>query len=439
MTVGGMGRREWGVVVLWRAVLVALALASSWADASAQSTPESPRTTPEPKLLTESRLDSLPEPQRTAWSRYLARSRELEAADRAAMAAELRRIGASQMRKATYARGFEITPAMTDTWFASDSARGLGVALLTYQTPAGGWSKRTEMSRSRQPGESWYAESDAWHYIGTIDNDATTSQLHFLARLAAAHPSTGSGQDAPAFRAAYLKGLEYLLAAQLPNGCWPQVYPLQGGYSDAATFNDDAIVNVLELFGEVVAGRVPFVPTALRRRTAAAERRGIDCVLDAQVVRNGVRTVWGQQHDPITLAPIAARSYELAGLSGRESAAVMTYLMSLASPDARVVAAVHAAARWFRSNETHGYEYDAQQRLVPKPGAGPLWARLTDLETGRPIFANRDGVKLYDWNQLTDRRSGYAWFGTEPAAALRKYEKWSRAHPPATSPKVEKP
>jgi PelA/Pel-15E family pectate lyase len=49
------------------------------------------------------------------------------------------------------------------------------------------------------------------------------------------------------------------------------------------------------------------------------------------------------------------------------------------------------------------------------------------VETDRPIFANRDGVKLYDWNQLTDRRTGYAWFGTEPGSALKKYDKWVKA------------
>jgi PelA/Pel-15E family pectate lyase len=434
----GVGRGASSMVGRRSIVAAFLAFAIAWSPVDAQTTPHAPRPTLEAELLTDARIDSLPEPKRTAWRRYLTRSRELEAADRAFMAAELRRVGAAEMRKATYARGFELTRAMTDAWFASDSARGLGLALLTWQTPAGGWSKRTEMSRPRQPGESWYAESNGWHYIGTIDNGATTSQLRFLARLVAAHSPAGSGQADAGFQAAYVRGLEYLLEAQLPNGCWPQVYPLQGGYSDAATFNDDAIVNVLELLGDVSASRAPFVPASLRDRAAAAERRGIDCVLAAQVMRGGVRTVWGQQHDPITLAPIAARSYELAGLSGRESAAIMTYLMSIPAPERRVVDAVHAAAAWFRSHAIRDYEYDAQQRFVPTPGAGPIWARLTDLETDRPIFANRDGVKLYDWNLLTDRRSGYAWFGTEPAGALRRYERWARAHPPAPRPRVEK-
>ena len=45
---------------------------------------------------------------------------------------------------------------------------------------------------------------------------------------------------------------------------------------------------------------------------------------------NGALTVWGQQHDPINLAIVPARKYELAGLAGRESASIMMYLMSLA-------------------------------------------------------------------------------------------------------------
>ena len=72
--------------------------------------------------------------------------------------------------------------------------------------------------------------------IATLDNNSTTSELRFLALAGDVAPD-------PRYRAAFLRGLEYLHAAQFPNGCWPQVYPLQGGYHDAATFNDDASVN----------------------------------------------------------------------------------------------------------------------------------------------------------------------------------------------------
>jgi PelA/Pel-15E family pectate lyase len=348
------------------------------------------------------------------------------------MDAELRAAGLTKMRPARVANGFEISDAMSDEWFRSDSARALGESLLTYQTPAGGWSKRVDFSRPRERGQSWHAESDSWRYIGTIDNHATTAQLHFFARLAAAHH-----RDAR-YRSAYLRGLEYLMAAQFPNGCWPQVYPLQGGYSDAVTFNDDAIVNVLEVLDDAARGAVPFVPEAARSRAQAAVRRGHECLLAAQVVVNGVRTVWGQQHDPLTLEVIGARSYELPGLSGRESAAVMTYLMTVPNPSPRVADAIHAAAAYFERTKIHGYEYHYQTGLREKAGAGPIWARLREIETNRPIFANRDGIKLYDWNELTDRRAGYAWYGTEPGSALAKYAKWLRTRQSDSSIPVKK-
>ena len=42
------------------------------------------------------------------------------------------------------------------------------------------------------------------------------------------------------------------------------------------------------------------------------------------------------------------------------------------------------------------------------------------------MFANRDGVQLFEWERLTDRRAGYGWFGVEPAGTLKRYEKWLR-------------
>jgi PelA/Pel-15E family pectate lyase len=374
-------------------------------------------------LVRADRIAALPPAQREAWTRYVEDSRRLAARDRATMDAELRAAGLARMTRAPYAgAAFDLGERMSDEWFRSDTARRIADNLLTFQTPSGGWSKRVDFSRPRRPAESYYSESDGWTYIPTIDNGATTGQLRFLARAYAAH---GDAR----YRDAYLRGLDYLLRAQSPNGCWPQVYPLAGGYHDAITFNDDAVVNVLGVLDDVGAGRVAFVPEAERARAAAAARRGVDCLVATQVVVNGRRTVWGQQHDPLTLEVIPARSYELAGLSGRESAGIMTYLMRLAAPAARVVDAVHAAADWFRATAIHGYEYDFETGLRAKAGAGPIWARLSEIGTNRPIFANREGVKLYDWNQLTDRRRGYAWFGTEPGSALKKYEKWARSHP----------
>jgi PelA/Pel-15E family pectate lyase len=98
-----------------------------------------------------------------------------------------------------------------------------------------------------------------------------------------------------------------------------------------------------------------------------------------------------------------------------------------------VVEAVHGAADWFGKHAIKGYDYDAKHGLRADANGGPIWARLTELDTARPIFSNRDGVKRYDWNELTDRRYGYTWYSHEPAAVLATYATWSKQHPRAVA------
>jgi PelA/Pel-15E family pectate lyase len=295
--------------------------------------------------------------------------------------------------------------------------------ILSYQAPDGGWSKHVDFTQGpRALGQSYYAEANEWSWISTLDNSSTTEEMKFLALADRAH------RDAR-YEAAFLRGVDYLLAAQEPNGCWPQNWPLEGSYHDAITFNDDAVVLAMRRLDETARGDYPFVPAAKRAQARAAAARGLDCILRTQVVVHDTLTAWGQQHDPLTLAPTSARSYELTSLTGLESAHVVDYLMELPHPSARVVAAVHAAADWFQRVAIRDHVYDATQTYRAQPGAGPLWARLYEIGTNRPIFSNRDGVLLYDWDKLTDRRRGYGWFTTAPAETLQRYQAWAKIHP----------
>ena len=403
--------------------LCALALSAAVGCARAQQQPTTPVRGAQ-SLLSDARIAQLPPAERAAWSAYVARSRAARSRDTAAMNAELRAAGMAKMTRAPYAREFSVTKAMTPEWFAGDSARAMGESILSFQAPNGGWSKHVDFRQGpRAGGQSYFGESDAWTWISTIDNHSTTSQLQFLARLDAAR-----GDER--YRRAFARGLAYLLEAQLPTGCWPQVYPLMGSYHDAATFNDDATVDVLELLRDVGEGALaPFTPAAERARADSATARGVECLLAAQYVASGQRQGWGQQHDPITLQPVPARSYEHESLTPQESAGILRFLLTLPSPSPRVVAAVHAGAAWLEKNRIYGYTYQFDTGLRAEPGAGPLWARMTELGTDRPIFSNRDGVRLYDWNQLTDRRTGYGWYTYAPVTALRQYERWARKHP----------
>jgi PelA/Pel-15E family pectate lyase len=108
--------------------------------------------------------------------------------------------------------------------------------------------------------------------------------------------------------------------------------------------------------------------------------------------------------------------------------------MQLPDPDARVVAAVHAAAAWFEKTKIMGKAFQSNgsdgRQLVDAPGGGPIWARYYEIGTDRPIFGDRDKTIHDDVNDISrERRQGYGWFRDTGKRVLEHYAKWARAHP----------
>ncbi|NJD11773.1 MAG: pectate lyase, partial [Gemmatimonadetes bacterium] len=224
------------------------------------------------QLLSETRIAALPAAEHAAWKAYLERSRAFRELDRRALAAEAAAAGVERLTPAAVHDGFyldELTPAPTPEWLAGPDAAAPADAIVAFQTPSGGWSKRLSIARARRPGEQWTSTGNQG-WLGTIDNGGTTEQLRFLAGIIARRPE-------PRWQRAFAAGIDYLLAAQFPNGCWPQVFPLVGSYHDAATFNDDAIVHVIRVLRQAGRGEPAFLAPALRARAATSAARGIDC------------------------------------------------------------------------------------------------------------------------------------------------------------------
>lgn len=381
--------------------------------------------------LTADRIAALPADQRPAWQAYLDRSTQLRATDTATLVAEVKAAGlAAPLVPAKSRNAPLVQPA---AYWAGPEAARIAAILVSFQTPAGGWTKNTDQATApRRRGERHGYEAG---YVGTIDNDGTVAQLRFLAQTIAATDATAAGNAG--WRASFNRGIDYLLTAQYPNGGWPQVFPLEGGYHDAITFNDGAFINVLTLLETVAAGRgeFAFTSTAHRTQAAAAVARGIACIIASQIVVDGRHTVWCQQHDMLTLAPCAARNYEMPSQSSAESAGIMRYLMALPSPGHDVVTAVHAAAAWFQKTSLHDVVFKSApdgsgRKLLPSPGAGPIWPRYSEIGTDRPLFGDRDLTIHYDVDEISkERRNGYGWFNDGPKRTLAHYAKWAKAHP----------
>jgi len=320
-------------------------------------------------------------------------------------------------------------------WYASDEARAMAANVIGYQQPAGGWPKNRDMTRPRlaEPAVPRAPGDPADPNAPTIDNGATTTQIEFLARV---HTATG---DAAA-REAALRGIDYLLVAQYPNGGWPQFYPLRAGYYSRITYNDNAMTHVLEVLRGVRDARPPYAWADPARRKGAefAIERAIDCLLKTQVRQDGRLLGWCAQHDENTLAPAWARNFEPPSLSGNESVALARFLMTIERPTPEVVAAIEGAVAWLEASRITGLRVETftaadgerDRRAVADPSAPPLWARFYELGTNRPIFLGRDRVVRYDYNEIErERRLGYAYLGDWPQRLLeRDYPQWRAKH-----------
>ncbi|HVV47094.1 MAG TPA: pectate lyase [Bryobacteraceae bacterium] len=399
--------------------------------------------------LTEEWIAALPAAQQPVWRKYLARSVSQMRADRAALASEMKKAGLRVPiipPSGSAARSIPLDkPA---GWYASAEARRIANIVVSFQTPAGGWSKNLNLAdHARATGEHFAGNNSSpvpgvadfdtskdpkWEYVGTLDNDATTTEIRFLAKVSAA----GSRQkDAKVWRASFLRGIEYILAAQYPNGGWPQIWPLQGGYHDAITFNDDAMTKALMVLFDAGNGTTEFagVPAELRRRAKAAVAKGIDVILSTQVVTKGKRTAWGQQYDMLELKPVGARNYEPPSLSSGETATVLLFLMNLPSPSAAVLEAVRAGAAWLQAVAVHGKAFERGpegRTLASAPGAGPIWSRYYEIGSNRAIFGDRDKSIHDDVNEISlERRNGYSWYNAGPKAALTRFAEWNASRP----------
>jgi PelA/Pel-15E family pectate lyase len=312
-----------------------------------------------------------------------------------------------------------------DAWFGSAEAKKVADIILSYQADAGGWPKNTDTVSQPYVGDRSKLQP-------TFDNKGTVDELRFMARMV-------NATQAPAYRNSFDRGLAYVLKAQYANGGWPQFFPLRQGYYDRITFNDGAMVRVLEFVREVGRDeRYAFLDAKLRASCRQAFDRGITCILKCQIIVDGRPAVWCAQHDEKTFGPAKARSYELPSFSGSESVGIVRLLMSLEKPTPDIRASIEGAIAWFEAHKVVGQRLDKVTDkdgkpnlvMVPDPKAPDLWARFYDLKTGAPYVCDRDGIpkpKLADIG--SERRNGYSWFGEYARDLLAKdYPKWKQEH-----------
>ena len=295
------------------------------------------------------------------------------------------------------------------SWWKSSEAAALADEMIAYQLSDGGWRKDMKT-----------ATTGSWNK-STIDNNATWGQIRFLASV---YNATGTSK----YKTACLKGVDLLINGQYSNGGWPQVFNDAGTYHAHITYNDAAMVQVLKIMLEMSqkSGAFAWVDSSYQSKADNAVNKGIQCILNTQIKVNGTLTAWGQQHDEYTLAPAAARAYELPSVCTSESAGIVEFLRSL--PDSKksadVIRSMNAAIRWFDSvkieNKKWDWNSDKSDKVLTTVSGSTIWARFYDLQNSKPMFADRDGKAYTDVTQISlERRTGYSWYGTWCANSIK--------------------
>lgn len=324
----------------------------------------------------------------------------------------------------------EVVNTKNEAWFDTDTAKMVAENVLLYQRDIGGWPKNTKMQKPLTPPEKAELIDDKPVADGcTIDNGAVYLETKFLSRMYKHNPDER-------YKQAFLKAVDYLLQAQYVNGGWPQFYPLHKNYATHITFNDDAMVHVMEILAHVYKNDGYYSISAdktTQEKCKKAFDKGVECILKSQYKQNGVLTAWCAQVDEKTLQPANARAFELASLSGQESAGIVLLLMSIDNPSKEIKNSIDAAVAWFEKTKIIGLRQERyytpegihEKRLIADPNAPDLWARFMNLEDNRPFFSDRDGVKKYSLTEIgQERRDGYGWYSEAPSGVLKKYPAW---------------
>ena len=311
--------------------------------------------------------------------------------------------------------------------------------VLLYQRANGGWPKHFQGDKKVDYKHELTGEEKLELVAGyaagidaTIDNDATTKEIRYLCKI---YKQTKSEKY---FNAAK-RGIDYLLTAQYVNGGWPQFYPDFSSYRSQVTYNDNAMVNALNILYDVAYSKndLDIFNKQYQNKCIEPIVRGIQCILKTQLKQNGKLTAWCAQYNAKTLQPEMARKFELVSLSGNESVGIVRFLMRIEQPSAAIKESVNAAVEWFNKVKITGYKFvdvaapnekSGKDRVLLPDSSGVMWARFYDVDTNEPFFSGRDSQRHKTIAEVeNERRIGYAWYGTWPTKLLAtEYPEWKK-------------
>jgi PelA/Pel-15E family pectate lyase len=297
--------------------------------------------------------------------------------------------------------------------FYLDAATAAAEALIYGQLQSGGWTQTVDFNPRGSKVAQYRNGKGKGRNSSSLDDGQTQSAIRFLAQADQAH-----GFKNEAIHEAAHVALNALLAAQYPNGAFPQVWAgpvppqpvVKASFPDYDWRTEGKIKNYWDMYtlNDGLAGTVAQTLLEAHRvyndskHLEALSRLG-DFLLLAQMP--DPQPAWSQQYN-YQMQPIWARRFEPAAVSGGESQDVMETLLEIhrATGDAKYLTPIPRALAYLK-----------QSRLTE----GRL-ARYYELKTNRPLYMTRRGDEYsltYDDSNLPDH---YGWKVASRLDAIEK-------------------
>ena len=344
-------------------------------------------------------------------------------------------VGAQNYKSMTWAQ--ICSGKMGAEWYGSAEAISVADTLLAVQKTNGGWMKNDQYHKltaaELKARKALSGSNDARSAHSCFDNYATTQEMRFLAKV---YKKTKQQRYLDGFK----KALNLIFTAGNGlSGGWGQYWPLSAdkySYQNYITFNDDLMTNMLRILQEIHEEKGDFaglVDEDTRVKCKEQWDKALECVFNCQVDDNGVKAGWCAQHDPKDFLPTEGRPHEMPSISGSESAALLSYLMTINKPSEKLQQCITSAIEWF---EAHKYKENAamedytnakgesDRRIVEKKGSN-LWGRFIQI-------GGESGKKIYDkfYNKLKERgkdrlhhKTGYKYYEYQILEASYDFEK----------------
>ncbi len=322
--------------------------------------------------------------------------------------------------------------------YTPNQIREIGDNILLLQHNDGGWLQNLDPARILSPEEKAKYLAEKTSIAASFDNRNMFSQIEYLMNV---YSQTREEK----YRQSAIKGLEYVIAKQIPGcGGWPHSIPATQDYHAKLTVADEVFSGNLRLLRNISYRKAPYqgFDGNIREKAMVALARGDECLLKLQVRQNGVLTGWAGQYETTTFTPSMGRKFELPAIVSQETVEVLRYLMSIEQASPAQIAAIESGIDWlkksaikgvryetFETGETTQFTYHAtrqDRRLVNDENAPLLWARFYDLNDNSIVMATRESVRVYNYSDIPrERRTGYSWYGYWPARLLEvEYPAW---------------